>query len=125
MINNILWVGLGGSIGCILRYVLSVLISRTSFGSFPLATFAVNIIGCLIAGIIFGILNNQPASHPLRLLFITGFCGGFTTFSAFGIENVSLMQSGHYSTFLCYMFGSILFGLLATGLGMFLGNRLY
>lgn len=116
----ILLIGIGGGIGSILRYLTSVLVSKQTFSSiFPWGTFAVNIIGCLIAGIILGILERQQVlNSDLKLLLITGFCGGYTTFSAFSIENVYLLQNGQLLTALFYISISVLLGIIAVWTGI-------
>lgn len=116
----ILLVGLGGGIGSILRYLTSVLVSKQALSSiFPWGTFAVNIIGCLLAGLILGILERQQVlNSDLKILLITGFCGGYTTFSAFSIENIHLLQNGQPLTALLYISTSILLGIMAVWGGM-------
>lgn len=115
----ILLVGLGGGIGSILRYLTSVLVSKQTSSIFPWGTFSVNIIGCLLAGIIIGILERQQIlNSDLKLLLITGFCGGYTTFSAFSIENMYLLQNGQPLTVLLYISISVVLGVIAVWGGM-------
>lgn len=92
--NATLVVGLGGFIGSIARYRLGGLVLHHSLGSrFPAATLAVNLAGCLVVGLLAGWAEHRNALGPgMRLLLITGFCGGFTTFSAFGLETLYLMR---------------------------------
>ncbi len=119
----ILLIGLGGGIGSILRYLTTITVNRLWPAAFPWGTFAVNIIGSFLVGILIGLLGRLlPANTDLRFLLITGFCGGYTTFSAFASENVSLFQSGHPLTAFAYMAGSLLVGLLAVWIGLFLGG---
>lgn len=96
MIRSILLVGLGGCIGSILRYLVSTVIPWDKSG-FPTATFIVNIAGCLLIGLVYGLLSKYSAgqSNSLYLLLTTGFCGGFTTFSTFSNEAVTMLQSGN------------------------------
>ena len=92
MTKAILLVGLGGGVGSILRYLTSVVATKYFQSNFPLGTFAVNVLGCLIIGILIGLFDKQQLANPdLRLLFITGFCGGFTTFSAASVEAAQLV----------------------------------
>jgi CrcB protein len=119
MLRTILLTGIGGGIGSIFRYLTSVLVSRYFPSSFPWATFTANIIGCLIVGLLVGYFGRQqqPDSRYYFLL-VTGFCGGYTTFSTFSVENIQLFLSGNSLTALLYTAGSILCGLLAVWLGL-------
>lgn len=119
MIKAVILVGIGGGIGSILRYLTSVFFTRYFQISFPLGIFAVNVIGCLVAGILLGLLTkHQSANSDLSLLLITGFCGGYTTFSAFASENINLIQSNNSLTAFIYIAASILFSLSAVWAGM-------
>lgn len=123
MIKQLLLVGLGGGLGSIFRYLTSVLTLKYYTHSFPLPTFITNIIGCLLIGLLIGFLGpNIPSNQNLRLLFITGFCGGYTTFSAFALENISLWQSQNYFTLIAYTLASVLFGFAAVALGLTLAK---
>ncbi len=117
--KDVLWVGAGGALGSVLRYLTSVFASRYFPGFFPWGTFAVNILGCLAVGILLGFFaEKQTANVSLKLLLIPGFCGGYTTFSAFAAENVSLLQSGNPWIAAVYTISSIALGLLAVWVGM-------
>lgn len=108
MKTNLCLVALGGSIGSVLRYLASFFVSRhfTSF-SFPYGTFAVNVAGCLIIGILYGITDRfQWLSPSMRFFLITGFCGGFTTFSAFAYENMQFLQQSNFLLFTVYTVSS-------------------
>ncbi|AXG74481.1 fluoride efflux transporter CrcB [Flavobacterium arcticum] len=119
MFKSILLVGLGGAIGSILRYLSSLFITRYFNSVFPLATFTVNIIGCFIIGLIFGYMEKEQITNDnIKFLFITGFCGGYTTFSTFAIENVGLIQSEHTLSAFAYIAASIITGLFAVWLGL-------
>jgi CrcB protein len=108
-------IGLGGGIGSICRYLLQVLITRHFASTFPAGTLLVNITGCFIIGLLFG-LGNRHAWLTLewRLFLITGICGGYTTFSSFSYESISLIREGNYLYFLSYVLLSVALGLLAT-----------
>jgi CrcB protein len=112
MVNSILLVGLGGGAGSILRY----LCSRWLNTNFPYGTLVINILGCLVIGILWGLFTRQ-VDEQKRLLLVTGFCGGFTTFSTFGFESVQMMMENRWLTFALYAAGSVIGGLLATYFG--------
>ncbi|MGB4846153.1 MAG: fluoride efflux transporter CrcB [Ferruginibacter sp.] len=115
MIKNLLLVGLGGGIGSMLRYAGSLLIGSKMF---PYATLSVNIIGSFIIGVIFALcIKEDVVLNNWKLFVATGICGGFTTFSAFSLENMGLLQSGKYGMALTYIGLSILLGIGATFLG--------
>ncbi len=111
-------VGIGGAAGSILRYLCQKWISESYHHNFPLATFIINILGCLLIGIFYGLGEKGNILSPqTRLLLITGFCGGFTTFSTFAFENVNLLRIGDNVYFLLYVSGSIILGIVAVYLG--------
>lgn len=118
MIKTLLLVGLGGGIGSVLRYLISVLVNKYNVSLFPWATLVVNLLGCLIIGVILGLFEKQIlVNTSFKHLFIVGFCGGFTTFSAFAAENFNLLQSGNTLMALTYVLASVVGGLLALWLG--------
>jgi fluoride exporter len=115
MIKNLLLVGLGGAIGSMLRYAASLLINSKIF---PYATLVVNITGSFIIGIVFALSIKQAGlSNNWQLFLATGICGGFTTFSAFTLENMGMLQSGKIAMALIYIALSIVLGIVATFLG--------
>jgi fluoride exporter len=115
----ILCVALGGACGSVCRYLCSLWIPRVQ--GFPLATVFVNVLGCLLIGVLSGYLARlQLSSNALRLLLVTGFCGGFTTFSTFTSENISLIQNGQWGMALFNMGASLFAGLLACALGFWI-----
>lgn len=119
MIKQILLVGLGGGLGSIFRYLTSLLTAKYYTNTFPLATFTANILGCFLIGILIGVLGqNIQTNNSLKLLLITGFCGGYTTFSTFASENISLLQTNNYITAILYSGSSIFEGLIAIWLGL-------
>ncbi|MFD2891523.1 fluoride efflux transporter CrcB [Flavobacterium chuncheonense] len=123
MIKNLLLVALGGGLGSALRYLANVSVTKIWPSKLYYATFLVNIIGCLCIGLLFGYFQKNQTDHQtLKLLLITGFCGGFTTFSAFGLENYNLLQTHNYSTTLLYLGLSIIIGILCVGLGIYLSK---
>lgn len=121
MIKTLFLIGLGGGIGSVLRYLTSVVIEKYYATVFPLATLIINIFGCLLIGIIMGVLEkNQVTDSAMKWLLVTGFCGGFTTFSAFGYENIRLLQNGNIFLPFVYISCSIILGLGSVWLGFIL-----
>ncbi|WP_118196886.1 fluoride efflux transporter CrcB [Albibacterium indicum] len=119
MLKHILLVGLGGGIGSILRFLTSVVTQKYNSTLFPLATFAVNILGCFLIGLLIGLLGTSIQNNQnLRFLLITGFCGGYTTFSTFASENFNLLQNHSYGMAALYIGTSIVGGLIAVWLGL-------
>ena len=119
MTRAIILVGLGGGLGSIFRYLTSVFATKYFQTNFPLGTFAVNIIGCLIIGILLSLFERQHLTNPdLKFLLITGFCGGYTTFSAFAADNINLFQSDNSLTAFIYIATSIIVSLFAVWLGL-------
>ena len=123
MLQTALIIAFGGGLGSILRYCTSVLVSKYWSSNFPLATFIVNSIGCLLIGFIIGLLEkNQLSDSRLKWFLVTGICGGLTTFSAFGMENYNLFQNNNSLLAFVYIAMSIVIGLLAIWLGIFLSK---
>ncbi len=121
MFRNLLLVGTGGAVGSMARYGVGYLLSRNGHFTFPLGTFLVNILGSLLIGVLFGMVGrNQWLQDGGMLLLASGFCGGFTTFSTFALDNADLMQKGQSITAFVYMAASLLAGLLLCRLGMWL-----
>ncbi|MBP6024222.1 fluoride efflux transporter CrcB [Ferruginibacter sp.] len=115
MFKNFLLVGLGGAIGSMLRYAISLLVTVKQF---PYGTFIVNIAGSFIIGAVLALsLKNELFSNNWKIFLATGICGGFTTFSAFAAENMALLQSGKYGIAFIYIMASLLLGIAAVVLG--------
>lgn len=122
--KQILLVFIGGGIGSATRFGIGKLLKNTA-STFPIGTFCVNIIGCLLIGLLMGWgLKNQNINENQTLLLITGFCGGFTTFSAFAAENQFFLKNGEFTQFLTYTLASLILGILAVILGLFISKHL-
>jgi CrcB protein len=116
-----LLVGLGACIGSIARYKIGgwVLHHHSADWRFPAGTYVVNVLGCLVAGVLAGMIERHHAfSADTRLFLFTGFLGGFTTFSAFGVETVFLLRRGETWIGLGYVLASVVCGVLVLWLGM-------
>ncbi len=119
MIKNILLIALGGSLGSVARYLCQRWAGATFMHHFPWGTFAVNITGCFLIGIFWGIsFRSFDTMESWKLFLMTGLCGGFTTFSAFTLEGIGLIKEQRLALFFAYVAGSVVLGLLATWLGM-------
>lgn len=116
----ILLVAIGGAVGSVARYKLGALVlHHTLAWKFPTGTFTVNVLGCLVAGLLLGFGGRYDFFNAeARLLLFTGFLGGFTTFSAFGIETVALIQRGDWAVATSYTVLSLVCGLVALWLMM-------
>lgn len=122
-----LYVFVGGGLGSMARYALG-LFAKHCFKSalYPWGTFMANVLGCLLIGFLVALLGKYgKLGSSWYLLGVTGFCGGFTTFSSFALENQNLWKSGAYFTFLLYTGASFLLGLLAIGIGLSIAKHYF
>ncbi|WP_299387740.1 fluoride efflux transporter CrcB [uncultured Lacinutrix sp.] len=120
--KNILLVFVGGGLGSVLRYLLGKYLNNAENG-IPYGTFAANILGSLLIGIILGLaLKNNTLSQNHTLLLATGFCGGFTTFSSFAYENHVFLKAGDFTSFAIYTIASFVIGFLAVFGGIYLAK---
>ena len=119
-IRNIIAVGAGSFIGGIARYLVSLVMKGISKG-FPWATLVVNLLGCLIIGVLWGFLNRNTSESPSWGLFLTvRLCGGFTTFSTFSKEALTMLQTGQIWGFASYIALSIFAGIALVAIGYYL-----
>ena len=104
MIKTVLWIGAGSFAGGVARYFVAKAVQASSDSQFPIGTFIVNIVGCLLIGFLYGILDkNQMMDSNLQLFLIVGFCGGFTTFSTFINENVTMLNQSNFLHLAVYL----------------------
>ena len=115
MVKNILLVALGGAVGSACRYLVTRVVDITAF---PIATLAVNLLGCLLVGFLVGIMDRNFMPQQFKLLLISGFCGGFTTFSTFANESFAMMKAGDLLLSGLYIGVSVIFGILAVWFGL-------
>lgn len=120
LIYEIIAIGVGGGLGSILRFILSAWVqNRTKTEYFPWGVLTVNVVGCLLIGILFALLVEQFNTGPLlRSIIFIGLLGGFTTFSSFSLDAITLLYSGAYGTAALYILASVGVGILATAAGI-------
>ncbi len=119
MVKDIILVGIGSGIGGICRYLISLSMSQARNG-FPWGTFTVNVAGCLLIGILWGLTSRfQHLSPSLSLFLMVGFCGGFTTFSTFSKEGLTMLQANNFTMFSIYATGSVALGIMAVALAYY------
>lgn len=124
MIRSMLIVALGGGIGSALRFFVSKFVAENVGGTFPCPTFAVNIIGCLLIGLFYGLsARGSIGGDSMKLLLTTGLCGGFTTFSTFCNESLTLCRGDHALIALLYAGCSAVVGFLAVAVGYYVAER--
>lgn len=113
------WVAVGGALGAVARYGLSTAFAGTTAAlRFPWPTLGINVAGCFLIGLVAALWSRQPALSPAAGTFLTaGVLGGFTTFSAFGLETLAMLRRGDLAPAAGYVAASVLLGLLAVWLG--------
>jgi CrcB protein len=121
---TMLWaIALGGAGGTVSRYLLSQWLTRAT-GAFPLGTFLINVVGSFLIAVFARVLSTPDSNPALRAALTIGFCGGFTTFSTFSAEFVTLVQEGRTSRAVLYASVSVIAGIVAVVAGLALGDRL-
>lgn len=121
--KNLILVFLGGGLGSSLRYYISLVLQSNSL-NFPKATFAVNLMGALLIGLIIGYQLKHSFPSHWHLLLAVGFCGGFTTFSTLSLEVYQLYKAGAWGILSLYLGSSLLLGILLVALGIFLSSKI-
>lgn len=123
--KELLVVFIGGGMGSVTRYTLGRWVNSLHGHHFPYGTLVVNVVACLLMGLAIGFADHRQWIGPhARLLLVAGFCGGFSTFSAFSTETLQLMQQGHYTSTALYVAGSVVLCVLATWAGISISRAL-
>jgi fluoride exporter len=125
MLEKLLWMGLAGALGVLARYGLTGLTHRLYPGGFPLGTFVVNVLGCLVFGLVFGLFEAREAlGSQARIVILVGFMGAFTTFSSYMYEGAELLRGGQWAWAALYLLGQNLLGFAALLGGLALARAL-
>jgi len=122
---NLLWVAAGGALGAVMRYLVSMQIAAETGARFPWGTLTVNMIGCLVIGMMWSVTEHKTASEGLLLFLIVGMIGSFTTFSTYGLEGIQLIQSGKWLAGFGYVLISNIAGLLLVLIGKLFLDRFF
>lgn len=121
---NWLLVALGGAAGAVARFAVGQAVTPRPPGSFPWATFGINVAGSLLLGVVMALTHGSEPGWRLRALLVIGFCGGFTTFSSFSYETLGLFEARAYAAAFGYVLGSVAVGLAAVAAGLWLAERI-
>lgn len=125
LMNGILYVALGGALGASGRHLVGQWAGRSLGAGFPYGTFIVNIVGSLLMGLLVGWLLTREGGQQLKLFLATGFLGGFTTFSAFSLDAINLLERKAYTPFMIYVGGSVIIAILALWIGLILARKIW
>jgi len=120
---NLLLIAIGGALGSVARYLLSVFVLRATGSLFPMGTFVVNLVGCVAFGVIAGAAEQRlPLPPQLRLFLLVGVLGGFTTFSSYAFESFALLRDGQWIGATVNIVGQVLAGLVGVWAGYVAAN---
>lgn len=123
---DIIVVAVGGAIGAVGRHLIGTYISKSFSGSFPMSTFLINIVGCFLMGLLMSsVVQKEIAETTWRLFLCVGVLGGFTTFSSFGYEALSMLYAGKTMMAGLYAGSSVIAGLFSAGTGMLVARLLW
>lgn len=124
MVANIVAIAGGGALGSVLRYLMATGVQKRVGLLFPLGTLAVNVLGCLVIGLLFvWLVERSPVTDPWRSFWLVGVLGGYTTFSAFSLETVTLIEHGQWGRAMIYVVASVVLCLAATVCGFWLARQ--
>ena len=122
---NLLWVAAGGALGAVLRYLVSIQIAAETATRFPWGTLTVNMLGCLVIGVMWSVTEHKAVSDGVLLFLMVGLIGSFTTFSTYGLEGIQLIQSGKLMAGFAYVLVSNIAGLLLVIIGKSMVDRFF
>ncbi len=122
--KNLVFIGIGGFAGSVLRYLVSIYCLKVFGNLLPYGTLAVNLLGSLLIGLLAGAFIKTD-NQPLQFLLITGFCGGFTTFSTLSLEGLKMLRDSQYLLYGIYLSMSVIFGVLLCLTGFWLSQKFF
>ena len=123
--NGLLYVALGGALGASGRYALGGAMTRALGAGFPWGTLAVNVLGGFLMGLLMGWLALKTGSENLRLFLAVGVLGGFTTFSAFSLETINMIEGKSYGAAASYVSASVIFSVAAVFIGLVISRKVF
>lgn len=118
MFESMIIAGIGGFFGTCGRYLTGIAAKKLFGTHYPYGTFVVNVTGCFIIGILFGLCGHNDMNPMVKALLVTGFCGGYTTFSSFSHDTYVMIRKGEWLKAILYVCSSVILGLLMVWLGM-------
>jgi fluoride exporter len=124
MTGPLLWIAVGGSAGALARFVVAAAVTERLGILFPYGTFLINVTGCFLLGVLAGGIEAQVIPAGARPALAIGFLGAYTTFSTFGLETLALLEEGSVLLAVVYVSASVLLGVAAVALGLWMGRAL-